>query len=172
MIVGQNVDLAAVPLQLGYARAFELLAGLVDADVFGILCHVGILAVFLLLGFQDRPVGPVVRKDFFAGFVNFHELAAGSDEGIAVRQALKTDRLIVAAMFPQNRALEVAFGDAIEIVFRNQDAVARQNLGAPWIIQAIDLPAFLVARAEFKEAAHVGVRVNAHQERVAQVMVV
>src|SRR5262249_18530258 len=74
-------------------------------------------------------------------------------------------------MLPQDRAFEIAFGNTIEIVLGDQNAVARQDLRAPRIIESLDLPAFLVARAEFDQAAHIGVRVDADQEGIAEIVV-
>src|SRR5439155_21520806 len=92
----------------------------------------------------------------------FDELHLRGDERVAVRQALG-NQWERHALFPDDFAIAIAFGDAVGVVLSDQNAVSGQNLGVQGQLQAVDLETRLVVGIDFNNSAGV----EQDQERVA-----
>src|SRR5579884_4344035 len=115
---------------------------------------------------RDDPTGVrLITDDFTAsGAVYFQQLSARDNKSTTIRQTLDVDGRLGQFFLPQDLTLEVAFGNALAIMFGDQHAAARQHLGVQRGSQARDLPARLAVAVPFDDA----IVMQQNEQRVAE----
>src|SRR5262249_17445085 len=99
---------------------------------------------------------------------HLQQLAVGGNESVAVDQALGVGRQAGQALFfPEDLALEIAFGDFVAVILCDEDPVAADHVGIDRVLQPINLPAWLVVAANFHPAPD-AVVLDLDEQRVPQ----